>query len=117
MHGLRDLATGKRDTPARRTQAERLAALVQGLAEPGDAVAVCGDFNVEPGSETLRILAAEGLHDLVTAGGFDGTRTARYAKHGRFADYLLVNDRVLVRRFDLVRRPEVSDHCLLLLAA
>ena len=115
MHGLRDPQAGKRDTPERRAQAERLAALVQGLAEPGDAVVVCGDFNVEPDSETLRILSAGGLRDLVTGGGFDGTRTARYAKPGRFADYLLVNDRVPVRRFDVVRTAEVSDHCPLLL--
>ena len=111
MHGLRDPAAGKRDTPERAAQVERFAALIEGLAEPGDGVIACGDFNVLPDSGTLRRLGALGLRDLVTGGGFDGTRTAAYAKPGRFADYLMVNERVPVRRFDVIRAPEVSDHC------
>ncbi len=113
-HGLRDLA-GKHDTPERLAQARRLADLVEAIAEPGDPVVLCGDFNVEPDSETFAILAARGLRDLVTGGGFDGTRSSHYAKPGRFADYMLVNDAVTVRSFDVVRDPEVSDHCPLLL--
>ncbi len=111
MHGLRDPAAGKADTPERAAQADRFAALIDGLAQPGDGVIACGDFNVLPGSATLARLAALGLRDLVTAGGFDGTRTARYAKPDRFADYLMVNARVPVRRFEVIHDPEVSDHC------
>ncbi|MEM7488868.1 MAG: endonuclease/exonuclease/phosphatase family protein [Pseudomonadota bacterium] len=114
MHGLRDLG-GKGDTPARAAQARRLAEMAGGLARPGDALVVCGDFNVEPGSETFDILGALGLSDLVTGRGFAGTRTAEYAKPGRFADYMLVTPGTPVGAFDLVRDPVVSDHCPLVL--
>jgi endonuclease/exonuclease/phosphatase family metal-dependent hydrolase len=114
MHGLRDLA-GKHDTPERLVQAERFAALIQQVAEPGDPVVACGDFNVEPESRTFAVLAELGLADLVTGRGHAGTRTALYTKPGRFADYLLVNPQVEVRDFAVIRAPEVSDHCPLLL--
>lgn len=114
MHGLRDLA-GKMDTPERAAQARRLADLMRQVAEPGDPLVVCGDFNVEPSSETFATLTALGLKDLVTARGFPGTRSAHYKKPGRFADYMLVNDKVDVIAFDVVTDPEVSDHCPLVL--
>jgi len=114
MHGLRDLA-GKQDTPERLAQAKRFAALCAGLAEPGDALVACGDFNVEPHSATFGILAEMGLVDLVTMRGFTDTRTSHYAKPGRFADYMLVGGSVDVRHFEVVVEPEVSDHRPLLL--
>ncbi len=114
VHGLRDPA-GKGDTPERLAQAERLAALAAGVAAPGEGLVVCGDFNVEPQSATFTVLARLGLHDLVTGRGHPGTRTARYTKPGRFADYMLVNAMVQVTGFDVVRAPEVSDHCPLVL--
>jgi endonuclease/exonuclease/phosphatase family metal-dependent hydrolase len=115
MHGLRDLR-GKMDTPERATQAERLLALNHQIADPGEVAVICGDFNVEQGSETLAILARDGFTELVTAGGHAGTRTAQYVKPGKFADYMLVNDPAIVRGFDVVRAPEVSDHCPLVLS-
>lgn len=115
MHGLRDPAAGKADTPERSAQVARLIALIDSLRQPGDGLIVCGDFNVEPESETLQRLKALGLRDLVTEGGFPGTRTESYTKPGRFADYLLVNDAIRVRHFDVQTAPEVSDHCPLIL--
>jgi endonuclease/exonuclease/phosphatase family metal-dependent hydrolase len=114
MHGLRDLG-GKGDTPERIAQANRLAELVQQIAEPGDPVVVCGDFNVDPGSQTFEILGRIGLADLVTARGFGSTRTSHYSKAGKFADYMLVNGHVEVTDFTVVAEPEVSDHCPLVL--
>jgi len=115
MHGLRDPAAGKRDTPERLVQAQRFAALCRSVMEPGDRLVACGDFNVEPDSATFGVLAELGLVDLVVGRGFSGTRTAHYAKPGRYADYLLVNDAVNVAAFDVVMQPEVSDHCPLVL--
>lgn len=115
MHGLRDLAAGKADTPERRAQAEALARLLRVVAGPEDAVVAAGDFNIEPGSETFAVLGAIGLKDLVHRYGVTSTRTSHYAKPGRFADYMLVNGRVEVREFTVVTAPEVSDHCPLLL--
>lgn len=114
MHGLRDLA-GKGDTEARSRQADALIALVRQVAGEGDRQIVCGDFNVLPGSETLRKLEGLGLTELVTTRGFDDTRTSYYKKAPRFADYMLVSANVPVRSFDVVKGPEVSDHRALLL--
>lgn len=115
MHGLRDLAAGKADTPERRAQAEAFVKLVQVVAGPEDAVVVGGDFNTEPESETFTVLGDIGLTDLVRRFGFASTRTSHYAKAGRFADYMLVNGRVEVQAFVVVTAPEVSDHCPLVL--
>ena len=115
MHGLRDPA-GKHDTPERRLQAARLKALVETVAESGDGVVVCGDFNVNPDSETFGVLADLGLSDLVVGRGFASTRTSHYRKENRFADYMLVNPALAGAEFEVVATPEVSDHCPLVLS-
>lgn len=114
MHGLRDLA-GKMDTPARAAQARRLLDLSQDVSEPDDIKVICGDFNVEPDSETLRLLHAAGFADLVASHGVSGTRTSHYKKSGRFADYMLIDPAESMRGFEVVTQPEVSDHCPLIL--
>lgn len=116
MHGLWD-PQGKMDTSQRLEQAWNLISLVQGMYDPGvDRVVVCGDFNVLPESETLSLLCEHVFaRELVTEDGHTSTRTSYYKKEPRFADYMLVNDRVKVRRFEIVREPEVSDHCPLVL--
>ena len=114
MHGLRDL-DGKQDNPARLAQARKLRMLVEAVAEKGDQLVVCGDFNVEPESETFAVLGEIGLRDLVTGRGFKSTRNSFYKKPGRFADYMLTNAQVAVSSFTVVEDPEVSDHCPLLL--
>ncbi|MEM8665020.1 MAG: endonuclease/exonuclease/phosphatase family protein, partial [Pseudomonadota bacterium] len=81
------------------------------LAEPDDLTVICGDFNVEPQSETLTLLKAAGFTELVTGHGHAGTRTSHYTKPGKFADYLLINREDVVQAFSVVRSPEVSDHC------
>ena len=114
MHGLHDLA-GKMDTQERAEQARKLLELTLGVADESDPTIICGDFNVEPDSENFRILAEAGLKDLVIANGFTSTRNSLYKKPGRFADYMLVNDAVRVRSFDVIMSPDVSDHCPLVL--
>jgi len=114
MHGLRDLK-GKVDTPERAEQAQRLLEISNQVSKPEDVVVVCGDFNVEPESETLRLLANAGLSELVTGRGFSSTRNSQYKKPGRFADYMLINDPNVVQKFNVVYDPEVSDHCPLVL--
>lgn len=114
MHGLRDLR-GKMDTSERHAQALRLIAMSHQLSQPGDTRILCGDFNVEPDSETLRLIAEDGLTELVTQRGFDGTRTRHYEKPGRFADYMAIDRPEAVISFDVIHDPEVSDHCPLVL--
>ncbi len=85
------------------------------LAESNHLTVICGDFNVEPDSETLSILGNAGLTELVTGRGFDSTRNSQYNKPGRFADYMLINQEEAAKSFDVVHDPEVSDHCPLVL--
>lgn len=115
MHGLRDPASGKADSDIRRKQAERLAALIRTVWQPGEQLVVCGDFNVLPSSSTFEVLAELGLSDLVTGRGHTDTRTSHYAKPERYADYMLINDAVNVVSFEVVAEPEVSDHRALVL--
>lgn len=115
MHGLRDLV-GKHDTPARLAQAEALAGLIGQVRRDDERLVVCGDFNVLPGSVTFEVLGRLGLADLVTGRGFSDTRTSFYEKPGRFADYMLASPKVEVSRFEVVAKPEVSDHRVLYLA-
>lgn len=110
MHGLRDLR-GKMGTPERAAQAGQVLGLSNQIAPAGEVAVICGDFNVAQDSETLTFLHAAGFTELVTAGGHRGTRTSHYTKQGKFADYMLINDPAQVHEFDVVRSPQVSDHC------
>jgi endonuclease/exonuclease/phosphatase family metal-dependent hydrolase len=111
VHGLRD-PSGKVDTPARRRQAGRLAELVRRIRGPLDLVVVCGDFNLLPDSETFSILAEAGLTDLV---GTADTRTSHYRKAVRHASYMLISEIAAVKQFEILDKPEVSDHRALIL--
>ena len=115
MHGLRDL-NGKMDTPERTAQANKFLSIANQMTQKNDALVVCGDFNVEPESETLRILNKAGLTELVTTRTTKGTRNSQYKKQSRFADYMLVNENINVIDFEVVFQPEVSDHCPLILS-
>jgi endonuclease/exonuclease/phosphatase family metal-dependent hydrolase len=113
-HGLRD-PFGKQDTPARKQQAEALVRLIERTRKEKERLVVCGDFNVLPSSVTFDLLGSLGLSDLVTVRGHTDTRTSYYGKDERFADYMLVTPEVNVLNFDVVGKPEVSDHRALLL--
>ncbi len=106
FHGVR-MASGKNDTPQRRTQAERVAALIGRVRQAGDVVVAAGDMNILPNSETFEVLAKIGLTDLV---GQSDTRTSAYVKPVRHASYLLVSDVNAAAAFQVVATPEVSDH-------
>lgn len=114
MHGLRDL-NGKMDTPDRAVQAQNLLKLSSQIVQDDDISVICGDFNVEPDSETLDILKSCGMTELVTDRGFKSTRNSHYKKPGKFADYMLINQTHAVKNFEVVYDPEVSDHCPLIL--
>jgi endonuclease/exonuclease/phosphatase (EEP) superfamily protein YafD len=113
-HGLRT-EDGKGDNGERDAQAAALARLIRSVWPGGERLVVCGDLNVLPGGRIFQVLGKFGLTDLVTSRGFAGTRTSLYRKPERFADYMLVTPDVRVLGFDVVRQPEVSDHCPLLL--
>lgn len=114
LHGLRT-TNGKADSPERDAQAAALAKIIQSVWPTDERLVVCGDLNVLPDSRLFQVLGQFGLSDLVTSRGFTGTRTSLYTQSERYADYMLVTPDVRVLDFDVVRDPEVSDHCPLLL--
>lgn len=114
MHGLW-VEQGKADIPERTEQAHAFANMIRQVANTGDAIVACGDFNVLPGSDTFEILGSLGLCDLVTGRGYSSTRSNLYEKPGKFADYLMVSEDLIRADFKIVRDPVVSDHCPLVL--
>lgn len=111
LHGLRDPG-GKDDSPARDAQARLFRDLIAATRRPTDFVVACGDLNLLPSSRTFRILGEAGLVDLV---GTSDTRTSRYTKQVRHANYMLVSNPSSVKHFAAPPEPEVSDHRFLVL--
>jgi endonuclease/exonuclease/phosphatase family metal-dependent hydrolase len=110
FHGLWN-GKGKGDSDERIAQSRRILDFLSGRPEP---FVLCGDFNLLPGAESLRMLESAGLRNLVAEFGVTSTRTGLYARPERFADYILVSDGIDVRDFRVLP-DEVSDHAPLLL--
>jgi len=109
LHGLRD-PDGKGDTPARSAQTTRMASVFQRVWTPQETGVLAGDFNLLPDSACFDHLEQIGLHSLIAHHGITDTRTARYTKAQRFADYMLVTRDLLGAPFAVPALPEVSDH-------
>ena len=75
---------------------------------------LCGDFNLAPDTQSLRMLEAAGLRNLVAEFGVTSTRTSLYRRPERFADYVFVSPGVDVSAFRVLP-DEVSDHAPLML--
>ena len=110
FHGLWN-GLGKGDSDERIAQSRRILDFLDGRREP---LVLCGDFNLLPGAESLRMLESAGLRNLVAEFGVTSTRTRFYARLEPFADYVLVSDGIDVRDFRVLP-DEVSDHAPLLL--
>ena len=110
FHGLWN-GLGKSDSDERLAQSQRILDFLGGRREP---LVLCGDFNLLPDTDSLRMLKSTGLRNLVAEFGVASTRTSLYARPERFADYVLVSDGVVVRDFRVLP-DEVSDHAPLLL--
>ncbi len=110
FHGLWN-GLGKGDSEERIAQSRRILDFLSDRPEP---LVLCGDFNLLPDTQSLRMLEAAGLRNLVLEFGVTSTRTSLYARAEKFADYVFVSDRVEVRDFRVLP-DEVSDHAPLLL--
>jgi len=110
FHGLWN-GLGKGDCDERIAQSQRVLEFLRDRPEP---LILCGDFNLLPDTESMRMLEAAGLRNLVVDFGAKTTRTSLYTRPERFADYILVSDGVDVRDFRVLP-DEVSDHAPLLL--
>ncbi len=110
FHGLWN-GKGKDDTEERIMQSQKIIDFIKTLK--GEVV-LCGDFNLNPHTESITMLEDFGLVNLVKQYGITSTRTSYYAKEGKFADYIFVSKGVSVKDFQVLPE-EVSDHAPLFL--
>lgn len=109
VHGLWN-GKGKSDSPARVLQSKKVRQFMDSLEHP---IVLCGDFNLKPDTQSMRILEA-GMNNMITLYNVSSTRTSYYPKAERFADYIITSPEIKVNAFT-VMPDEVSDHAPLLL--
>lgn len=104
FHGLWN-GKGKTDCSERLEQSRKVRKIMDSIKAPK---ILCGDFNLEPDTESLAILE-KGMVNLVKKFGVTDTRGKLYPKPVRFADYMLVSPKIKVKKFE-VPNVAVSDH-------
>lgn len=110
VHGLWN-GMGKTDTPPRLAQSKKIKDFIDNLQEPK---ILCGDFNLRPDTESIRILENSSLRNLISTCNITSTRTSLYTKDEKYADYIFISPEVKVNKFTVL--PDVvSDHSPLLL--
>lgn len=97
----------KNDNPARLEQSQAIVDVIRKYR--GMPIILCGDFNLRPDTESVKMLEREGMINLVSESGVTSTRTSLYPKPERFADYIFISPRIKVKDFKVL--PDVvSDH-------
>lgn len=102
--------SGKSDTPERIEQSKKILETLRPM--PGRKV-ICGDFNLAPDTESVRMIEAAGFRNLVTEAGVLSTRSGLHTGPVKFADYIFVDSEAEVKHFE-VMDDQVSDHLPLL---
>ncbi len=110
LHGLWQKDTKKADTQERLTQSIIINDFLQ--SKNGKKI-LCGDFNLQPNSQSIRILEKEMLN-LIKKSTFTSTRSSYYSKPDTFADYILVSPNIIVKHFQVLQ-DEISDHLPLMI--
>ncbi len=106
FHGLWN-GKGKTDTEDRINQSKKMVEMIKKL---DTEVILCGDFNLLPETESLKIVEKElDFRNLISEFNITSTRTSYYTKETKFADYVLVSKGVVVKDFKVLP-DEVSDH-------
>lgn len=105
----------KLDTPVRLEQSKRIKAFLSDIDDP---VILCGDFNLLPKTESIRMLG-EGMENLIKTHKIKTTRGSLNPyigtpQHQEFADYMFVSKGVAVEGFS-VPDARVSDHLPMIL--
>jgi exonuclease III len=105
FHGLWN-GEGKNDSHERVEQSEKIVAYLKTLENP---YILAGDFNLNPTTQSINLLEAHGMRNLIKEYGYTSTRTPLYEKEGKFADYVFVSGDL--RMIDFSVLPDVvSDH-------
>ncbi len=104
FHGLWN-GKGKTDTEDRLNQSKRIKEFMNSIE--GEKI-MCGDFNLNPDTESLKILEG-GMVNLIKTHDITSTRTERYTKPEKFADYMLISLGIKEIAFEVLS-DVVSDH-------
>ncbi len=110
FHGLWN-GKGKTDTEERIQQSKNILEFTSKLK--GEYV-LCGDFNLLPDTESIKLFETVGLRNLIKEYGISSTRTSFYKKPEKHADYMFVTKGIQVKDFKVLP-DEVSDHAPLLI--
>lgn len=106
IHGLWT-GKGKDDSEDRIKQSQNIINFIKTLE---GKVVLCGDFNLNPDTESVKIIEDFGLKNLIRENKITSTRTTLYKKDGNpFADYTFVSKDIEVKSFEIMKE-EVSDH-------
>lgn len=110
IHGITYPGT-KLDTPERLEQSRRL---IDFLSKEAGPKILCGDFNLLPNTESIRMLENAEMENLIKTRRIPSTRSALSPFYGKndfqkFADYIFVSRDVCVKDFR-VFDVKISDH-------
>lgn len=100
----------KGDNPARLAQSQNIKKLLDGFK---GAKILCGDFNVNPDTKSMKILETS-TRNLVKEHNITNTRSRLYKKGNRLDDYILASPEIKVKKFEAIQ-DVVSDHLPLML--
>lgn len=105
FHGLWN-GGGKLDSKDRLEQSQKILEFTKELR--GEYV-LCGDFNLLPTTESLKIIENSQVRNLIKEHGITSTRTHHFPKPEKYADYVFVTKGIHVKDFKVL--PDiVSDH-------
>ncbi len=102
---------GKKDTEERIYQSTKIKEVLD--KNQGEEI-LCGDLNLLPDTESIKIIEDAGLRNLIKENNIESTRTSFYTKPDKHADYIFVSSGVKVLDFKVLP-DEVSDHSALYL--
>mgnify|MGYP003462067769 CR=1 FL=1 len=102
---------GKHDTRERIKQSE---GIIECLKQLDGDIILGGDFNLDPDTESIKMLEDFGLRNLIKEYNIPSTRTSFYSEEKRkqwpFADYVFVSSGIKVKSFEVDTDSLVSDH-------
>lgn len=109
FHGLWD-GPGKSDDPRRLEQSGK----VKNFLDQYDTLKIlAGDFNIWPGTESLKILE-KGMVNLIDKYNFSSTRPPSFNFPNKYSDYVFVSHDIKVADFQVLS-DVISDHLALYL--
>ena len=104
FHGLWD-GPDKLDRPRRLEQSKKVKAFLDKHKGPK---IIAGDFNLWPGTESLKMLE-DGMVNLINKYGIHSTRPSSFNFPNKYSDYVFVSPDIKINDFKTLP-DEVSDH-------